>query len=86
MPLQSALEARLAKLYTPDATILDEFRGKDLTFITDPAGHVVTLFIGKRREDGSIAGERYVRRIQFEPDGVTIRKSHWELKGKVGRA
>lgn len=86
MPLQPALEAKLARSYPPDASIAEAFRGKDLTIITNGNGQAITCFIGKRNADGSIAGERYVRRLQHEPDGITIRKSHWELKGKVGRA
>ncbi|MGV3638907.1 MAG: hypothetical protein ACO1NZ_00230 [Adhaeribacter sp.] len=86
MPLQPALEAKLARLYPPDATVAEAFRGKDLTIITNGQGLAITCFIGKRNADGSIAGERYVRRLQYEPDGSTIRKSHWEGKGKVSRA
>ena len=86
MPLQPALEAKLARIYSPDTTIAETFRGKDLTIITNDKGQAVTVFIGKRQADGSIAGERFVRRLQYEADGITIRKSHWELKGKVSRA
>lgn len=86
MPLQPALEEKLAKPYNPSSNIDDVFRGKDITFITNKAGEAVTLFIGKRNPDGSIAGERFVRKIQYAPDKVTILKSHWENKGKVGRS
>lgn len=86
MTLRPALEVKLARIYTPDATISEAFRGKDLTIITNDKGHAVTLFIGRRNPDGSIAGERYVRRLLYEPDGITIRSSHWDLKGKVSRA
>jgi hypothetical protein len=86
MALNPALEAKLAKLYSPSETIQDHFRGKDLTFITDKAGWAVTLYIGKRNQDGTIAGERYARRIQYSTDGETIIKSHWDFKGKVTRA
>jgi hypothetical protein len=86
MGLQPALEAKLARIYAPDATISETFRGKDLTIITNDKGQAVTLFIGRRNADGSIAGERYVRRLHYEADGFTIRHSHWELKGKVTRA
>lgn len=86
MPLRPALEAKLARTYPPDATIAEAFRGKDLTIITNDKGQAVTVFIGKRNADGSIAGERYVRHLQYEADGTTIRKSHWDLKGKVSRA
>ncbi len=83
MPLQPALEQKLAKRYAPTNRLDDTFRGKAITFITNAAGDPITLFIGKRTADGSIAGERYVRRIQYGPDNETILKSHWELKGTV---
>jgi hypothetical protein len=86
MSLNPALEAKLAKPYAASARLDESFRGKDITFITDKAGQAVTLFIGKRNPDGSIAGERYVRHIQYAPDGQTIVKSHWDFKGKVTRA
>lgn len=85
MPLSPRLEAKLSKLYKPDARIEDNYNGKDITFITNEFGEAVTLFIGKRREDGAISGERYVRRIVRKPNSQEIQKSHWDLKGKVTR-
>ncbi len=85
MALQPALEDKLAKIYAPATSHDAEFRGKDITFITNKVGEPITLFIGKRQPDGSIKGERYVRIIQYEADGITIRKSHWELKGSVSQ-
>ena len=86
MGLNPALEAKLAKPQAASARIDDNFRGKDITFITDKAGQAITLFIGKRNSDGSITGERYVRHLQYAPDGVSVLKSHWDNKGKVTRA
>ncbi|MDB5263366.1 MAG: hypothetical protein JWQ14_2649 [Adhaeribacter sp.] len=86
MPLNPALEAKLAKTYEAAARLDESFRGKDITFVTDKTGQAITLFIGKRNPDGSIAGERYARRLQYALDGVTIIKSHWDYKGKVTRA
>lgn len=86
MPLSPKLEALLAKRYAPDARLEDTFSGKDITFITNPQGDPITLFIGKRRPDGAINGERYVRRLRYEEDGTTIKTSHWEAKGKVTRS
>ncbi|GAB2531154.1 hypothetical protein [Rufibacter soli] len=86
MPLSPKLEVKLSKVYEPDSRIDDVFAGNDLTFITDKQGHPITLFIGKRRPDGAITGERYVRRLQFGKDGTTITASHWEAKGKVSRS
>lgn len=85
MPLGTDLEARMAKKFPPDSRVEENFRGKDITVVINSAGDATTLFIGKRNPDGSITGERYVRRIQYAPDKETITKSHWELKGKVNR-
>lgn len=86
MALNPDLEAKLAKTHAAATTIEDNFRGKDITFKTDKTGQATTLFIGKRNPDGSITGERYARRLQYAPDGVTLIKSHWDFKGKVTRA
>jgi hypothetical protein len=85
MPLSTDLEKKLEKQYEAAARIDDTFRGKDISFVTNDHGDPITLFIGKRKEDGSIQGERYVRRLQYGPDNTTILKSHWDLKGKVTR-
>ncbi|MGV3538540.1 MAG: hypothetical protein ACO1OQ_01940 [Rufibacter sp.] len=76
----------MSKVFPPETRIDEMFSGKAITFITDKQGHPVTLFIGKRQADGSIKGERYVRRLTFGPDGVTPVSSHWEAKGKVTRS
>jgi|GEM_PF-1828858 hypothetical protein len=76
------LEAKLNKRYTASSRIDTSFKGNDLTFYTNELGEPVTLFIGSRKADGSIAGECYVRRIK-ERDETKITKSHWDNKGKV---
>lgn len=86
MALNKKIEYFLQKTYTPDARINDKMLGKDLTFITNDKGEPVTLFIGTRRPDGAITGERYVRTIVRKPNSSEILKSHWDLKGKVERA
>jgi hypothetical protein len=86
MPINNQLEAKLAKTYEPSARIDDTFRGNDITIISNEHGEAVTLFIGKRREDGAISGERYVRRIKKRSESGAIEKSHWEGKGKVTRS
>lgn len=83
MGLQSKLEEKLSKIYEPSSRIDDIFKGNAITFITNEYGEPITLFIGKRRPDGSISGERYVRRIQRQEGSTAIKKSHWECKGKV---
>ncbi len=86
MPLNSKLEEKLSKTYEASSRIDDEFRGNAITFITNEQGEPVTLFIGKRREDGAISGERYVRRIKKRSEDGKVEVSHWECKGKVSRS
>jgi hypothetical protein len=85
MALSERLEEKLSKSYPAKTRIDDVFKGNAITFITNDLGEPVTLFIGKRREDGAIKGERYVRKIVRSEDGTTIIKSHWDNKGKVSR-
>ncbi|MBD1396108.1 hypothetical protein H9Q13_02930 [Pontibacter sp. JH31] len=86
MPLGPKLIEKLNKLYAPDSRIDQHYNGKELTFITNDLGEPVTLFIGKRLEDGAIAGERYVRKIIRDAKSNRILRSHWDLKGKVTRS
>ncbi|WP_266205488.1 hypothetical protein [Pontibacter kalidii] len=86
MALNPKLEKILEKVYEPRQRYDQHYAGKDITYITNELGEPVTLFIGRRNEDGSIAGERYVRRIVRQPQGNIILKSHWEKKGSVSRS
>lgn len=86
MPLNSKLMKVLDKTYEPQERYDQKLLGKDITFIANEHGEPVTLFIGQRREDGSINGERYVRRIVRKPGSLEILKSNWENKGKVSRS
>ncbi|SMB84258.1 hypothetical protein SAMN00120144_0827 [Hymenobacter roseosalivarius DSM 11622] len=82
MPLHRQLSDKLSKLHEPSATIDDVFKGHDITFITNENGEPVTLFIGKRRPDDIIIGERYKRTIKRVPGSSQVVSSHWDLKGK----
>ncbi|WP_018477992.1 hypothetical protein [Pontibacter roseus] len=86
MSLGPKLIEKLNKVYPPDTRQDTHYNGKDLTFITNERGEPVTLFIGKRNEDGSIAGERYVRTIVRDQKTDKVQRSHWDLKGKVSRS
>ncbi len=86
MALSKKIEAYLEKSFTPDSRIDHKMLGIDLTYITNEQGEPVTLFIGRRKPDGSIVGERYVRTIVRKPNSQEIQKSYWDLKGKVTRA
>ena len=57
-----------------------KFRGKDVTLIINSEGDAITLFIGKRKDNGDITGTRYVRNFKVK-NGVET--SHWDNKGKV---
>ncbi|TXK36423.1 hypothetical protein FVR03_17880 [Pontibacter qinzhouensis] len=83
MALNPKLVTKLEKIYAPNTSIHDTYNGKDLTFVTNEFGEPVTLFIGKRRAEGAIAGERYTRKIVRKTGSQEILKSHWDLKGKV---
>ena len=83
MALNKKIETYLQKRFTPDSSLQEKLLGNDVTVVTNELGEAVTLFIGKRRPDGNITGERYVRRIIRKPNSQEILKSHWELKGKV---
>ena len=82
MPLHRQLADKLSKLYEPSTTIDDVFKGHDITFVTNENGEPVTLFIGKRRPDGVIIGERYKRTIKRAPGSLQVTGGHWDLKGK----
>lgn len=82
MPLHARLDTKLSKTHEPSASIDDVFKGHDITFVTNAAGEPVTLFIGRRKPNGHIAGERYVRTIKRTPEGAVL-ASHWDLKGRT---
>ena len=86
MKLNSKLEAKLNKKYPANTRLDEHYANLDVTIITNEEGDAVTAFVGKRREDGAIAGDRYVRRITKSADQAKVLKSHWEYKGKVSRA
>jgi hypothetical protein len=85
MPLHRLLDQKLSKIYEPSSRIDDVFKGYDITFITNDLGEPVTLFFGKRRPDGAIAGERYTRTIKRQPGTTQVLSSHWDLRGKIMR-
>lgn len=86
MALNKKIEKYLQKTFAPDARLDERLLGKEITFMTNEFGEPVTLFIGNRRPDGAIVGERYVRTIVRQPGSQQILKSHWDLKGKVSRS
>ncbi|GAB3815099.1 hypothetical protein [Pontibacter rugosus] len=83
MPLNIKLQKLLEKVYEPQKRYDQRFSKVDISFFTNEQGEPITLFIGKRNEDGSIKGERYVRKIVRKPNSPEILKSHWDLKGSV---
>jgi hypothetical protein len=85
MPLHPELDKKLSKTFEPRVSIDDVFKGYDITFVTNEHGEPMTLFFGKRRPDGLIVGERFTRTIKREPGSLTVKSSHWDNRGKVGR-
>jgi hypothetical protein len=82
MALSEHLQQKLSKKYEPLAMINMIYKGNDLSFKTDDEGNPILLFIGKRKENGTIRGERYACRLKRDTQGICI-KDHWELKGKA---
>ncbi|WP_022824028.1 hypothetical protein [Hymenobacter norwichensis] len=83
MPLHRLLDQKLSKTYEPSTRIDDVFKGYDITFLTNEHGEPMTLFFGKRRPDGTIAGERFTRTIKREPGSLAVKSSHWDNQGKI---
>jgi hypothetical protein len=83
MKLNDDLLKLLSKTYEKSALINSSYKRNDISFKTDAEGNPVLFFIGKRREDGTIKGERYGRTLKHDKNGQVI-KDHWELKGKAG--
>ncbi|CAH0139378.1 hypothetical protein SRABI27_00244 [Pedobacter sp. Bi27] len=81
MKLKDPILNVLGKQYEPSSMIEVRFGRYDLAFRTDDGGRPILLFIGRKTENGRIAGERYARRLKIE-DGKKI-KDHWEHKGKA---
>ncbi|MDQ0639966.1 hypothetical protein QF042_003531 [Pedobacter sp. W3I1] len=81
MKLKDPILNVLGKQYEPSSLIETKFGRYDLAFRTDHEGRPILLFIGKKAENGKIAGERYARRLKIE-GGKTL-KDHWEHKGKA---
>lgn len=81
--LGKRLEAKLAKKYAPTTTFHERFGAQDITYVTDDQGLPIQLYIGKRKEDGNILGERFSRKIVKDSAGKVLR-THWDKMGKVG--
>ncbi|MFN6945679.1 MAG: hypothetical protein ACK4ND_12100 [Cytophagaceae bacterium] len=65
----------------PEGSRVDmEWRGNDLTMVTDKEGRVTTLFMGKRKKGGGIYGERYTRKTKIKEGKLVYR---WECQGKI---
>ncbi|MEJ6979166.1 hypothetical protein WG906_01815 [Pedobacter sp. P351] len=81
MKLSEDLLKILSMNYEKSSLINSTFKRKDISIKTDNEGNPVLLFIGKRTDDGTIKGERYVRTLKRDKNG-NIFKDHWELKGR----
>jgi hypothetical protein len=81
MKLNIDLQAKLRKQYEPNFLIEIKFKGRDVIFRTDAEGNPNLLFVGEKKSDGKIKGERYVRTLKKDKNGMII-KDHWDRKGK----
>jgi hypothetical protein len=82
MKLNEDLLRILSRTYEKSTLINTTYKRYDIAFKTDDHGNPVLLFMGKRKDDGTITGERYARTLKRDKDGVVF-KDHWELKGKA---
>jgi hypothetical protein len=82
MGLSEDLQKKLRKKFEPSSMISMRYKGNDLAIKTDVDGNAVLLFIGERKDENTIKGERYSRRLKLDEDGKVI-KDHWERKGKA---
>lgn len=84
MPLHPKLDEKLSKISEPSVSI-DMLVGNDITFVANGHGKPMTLFFGKRRSDGWIAGERCPRTTKRLPGGLDVKSSHWDNCGRIWR-
>jgi hypothetical protein len=82
MALSDDLQRRLRKKFEPSSMISMRYKGNDLAIKTDEEGNAILLFIGERKSEDKIKGERYSRRLKIDNEGKVI-KDHWELKGRA---
>jgi hypothetical protein len=82
MELREPVLKIINKIYEPSSKIDLTFKRYDLTIKTDDKGRAIFLFLGTRKENGDIQGERYARRLKEDAEGKLI-KDHWEHKGKA---
>jgi len=82
MKLGEPIMKILNRLYEPSSMVETKVKGYDLVFKTDEAGRAVLLFMGKKDTSGTVKGERYVRRLKLDKDGLIV-KDHWDHKGKA---
>jgi hypothetical protein len=82
MALSERLALKLQKKYEPSSVVYLRFGRLDAAVKTDSDGNAVVLFLGKKKPDGNIVGDRYARTLKSDSRGIII-KDHWERKGKA---
>jgi hypothetical protein len=82
MELREPILKIINKIYEPNAMIGLTFKRYDLAIKTDEKGRAILLFMGKKKDNGEIAGDRYARRLKEDAVGKVI-KDHWDHKGKA---
>ena len=82
MKLREPILKIVNKLYAPDTMINLKFKRYDMAIKTDDKGRAILLFMGTKKDNGDIVGERYARRLKEGENGIII-KDHWEHKGKA---
>ena len=82
MSLGEGLLKKINKRFEPLTTVPMRYRSYDLLLVTDKNGNGIKLFIGKINAQGIIRGDRYLRTLKYNEQGILI-KDHWERKGKA---
>ncbi|HVG14789.1 MAG TPA: hypothetical protein VM935_07510 [Chitinophagaceae bacterium] len=82
MKLGDEILKKLNKKFEPSTMVSLPFRKYDMAFKTNEDGDPILVFLGKLREDGTIKGDRFARRLLKDKDGNLV-KDHWDYKGKV---
>ncbi|QJX47537.1 hypothetical protein HMJ29_11535 [Hymenobacter taeanensis] len=83
MPLHRELDKKLSKNFEPSSRINDMFKGYNITLVTNEHGEPANLFFGKRRPDGFIVREWYMRTNMRQHGSLKVASSHWDLRGKI---
>lgn len=76
------LQKKLQQKFQPSSMVEMRYKENDIAFKTYADGNTILPFTGKRKEDGSIKGLRFARKLIRDKEGNLV-KDHWDQKGKA---